>query len=1242
MHLIEVTNPFDPIKEHTVHSVPVSGVPTINKVLGASGLALDAPFIVFVNSDAVLRAGWDDPINPKAIILVLPAVEGGFSLLIFTVLITIVSVALSLMLTPALPVNPAAGSEADSVYTLRGQTNQVKLGEAIESAYGDGRHWPSYAAQSYNYYVNNNSWQNSLFVIGQGSCTIDAINIEDTLASEFEDIETQIVQPGGAVSLFRDNVQTSTEVGNVELYGTNEDDFDSDGFEVVVNDSGTLADTIAVDVVFSRGLYSQNDKGGLNNATITLRFDYKQIDDAGADVTAWTELFSISKTMATVTPQRFTRSGTVNPARYKVRGIRTNTASDSFKVGDTAIWESARAFLPNIGSYGDLTMLAVRARATANLNDNSARKINVEYRRKLRTWSPAGWAPATETRSIVWAFCDILTAPYGGNLSDDYLDLPALYELDQVLTSEGRFFDYVIDKSSSVWEALKLVASCARGVPMIDNGLITIIVDRLQTQVTHLFNAENIVFGTLKTSASFFKEEEFDSLEVEYRNPTTWKQEVVTCALAGSASENPDTMTLAGVTSRDLAFVDGMKIISDRKKRRREVTFRTGLEGFLATYNDLIRVEDDTFGLSANMGGDVLGIASDNVTITLSNDVTFVDGQEYTIRLRGIDGTIYGPYVVTAGSAANVVVSATSLAVEDILPLRDSDGFVNVVTHSPIYELGGGVSFAKNCVITHLEPGDDDTVAVTAVEYDPSVYDNDSGATTPGTGGTPSLIGSNALPVVSSITLTLLGEDLFRVIWIGDAEAEYYVIQISTDPTAFVGDSNEAWQTVATIYGQTYTDIPVGASVFYVRVAGVSALGQGPWVATGSQTTDDYFAALSLPTGTVTAGYDSLVITWGAQDDADYYEIFISETDPGGATPTVQATVETNSFTLTGLDGGAIRYFRVRSARVLPSGTIIYSSWASIFSGTTLARTPDNQSFFGPTEPSDPGILGAIWFDTDDDNRIYRWDGTDWVDAQKLIRAIDIGAGAVEADSVGANQIITQTANIADAVITDAKIANVTAGKITAGTITGQEIKIAGSGGSIESSNFVADTSGFQVLGTGEAEFNNVKIRGAATIEGAFQSGIILVDDGVYLARSDAITKLALPVVASSVTANSNTSPLIYIYGWDAVGANTANRVVKTSVVVTLSAFWSGRVDFLPLRLDGSIQKSVNGGSWATIATGRAGGAEYQSGQDSEWSGSGAFSVVVNVTFSSTDIVSFRFVGEAGDYCGLNSLAFNW
>ncbi len=838
--VVQILNPFEPTKPGSFKGTSANPGSSVRDILTGLGIKEFArPTVVFVDNEPVLREAWETPLEDGQIVRICPVVEGGIFVLIIA-LVAIAAIAVALTLSVPIPSTPKL-AEPDPVYSLRGQTNQLKLGDPIECPYGRVRLWPSYGAKPYNKYINNESFQYQLFCLGHGEFQIeqsegqDHILIEDTPIHDFEDVEYEIIGPNGDVSLFRDNVQTSSEVGSVELYGPNEAEFD-DWFTAVANDAATTTNLLEVDVVLPQGLYRQDKKGRLRKVTVTASFEYMLIDDEGNEIGTWTSLTNFSKSLATQNPKRFTVTQAVPFGRYKVRGKRTNNASNDHKVADTLVWEALRAYLPNVGNYGQVTMLAVKARATANLNDQSERKFNLYATRKLPVYdTETGTWTLQATRNPVWAICDIFRATYGANLAQKYLDLDSLAATAATLETEESWFDWVFDSQSTVWEAAKVPSRAVRGIPLLSPSQVYLQLDRPKTVVQHLFNAENIVEDSFERNVTLWKPEEYDSIEVEYRELDTWKPETVVCALPGSFGDKPKKMILSGVTDRNKAFHEGMYMISSKKYQREELKFTTGVEGLLATYGDLIKVDFDTLGISESIGGLVESIEADNVTINLSRDVVFDGAYSYRLFIRGKDGTPYGPYTVTAGTSANQVVSSSAVS-ENIV--------FNSFAEAPLFIFGRSVSFAKDCVITGLRPSDNDTVEVTAVVYDARVYDYDN-VDAPELNN-PSVLPPNvALPVVTGVGLQQVSGDLYRITWSGSASAQYYIVQTSPDDLALL-DAGKVWESI----GQTqaeFLEVSLLTETAYIRVAAVN-LGQGPWA---------YYSELLEGDTRVTQGTDS-------------------------------------------------------------------------------------------------------------------------------------------------------------------------------------------------------------------------------------------------------------------------------------------------------------------------------------------------------------------------------------------------
>ena len=107
-------------------------------------------------------------------------------------------------------------------------------------------------------------------------------------------------------------------------------------------------------------------------------------------------------------------------------------------------------------------------------------------------------------------------------------------------------------------------------------------------------------------------------------------------------------------------------------------------------------------------------------------------------------------------------------------------------------------------------------------------------------------------------------------------------------------------------------------------------------------------------------------------------------------------------------------------------------------------------NYYSPEPPyTKDGKIGDTWFDTDDDNKMYTWDGEKWVSMQfgfdaikdKAIRTTKIGDNAVTWEQI-ANLAVTAE-KLADAAVTAEKIKDevIAAEKLVDGCITAEKIK---------------------------------------------------------------------------------------------------------------------------------------------------------------------------------------------------------
>lgn len=666
------TNPFNPNKGRI--SRVVLTLRTISQIAEAHNVDLSRPTICLVNGVAVLRKDWNTVLLPNSVVsfVSLPLGGGGGSsnplqvvLMVAVVVASVytgglvgaaygaawgavaaagVSIGGGILINMLVPTpKPALNGMTSSAYTqsptysLQAQGNSARLGNPVPVIYGRHLIYPDFAAQPYYKYKNDEQYVYQLHCIGQGEYDIEQIRIEDTPIGSFEEITYQIIKPGEKNTLFDEDVVTSNEVAGQELLkGMICGPF-------VLNPTESVINRIEIDVAFQRGCYYALDNGTMGNKTIQWRVEARLIDDEDKALGGWFTLGSESLTSNNHNAMYRTYSYAVAQGRYEVRATRLDDKDETARAGHEIRWGAAKGYIVSEKNYGSVTLLAVVMRATDNLSQRSSRMVNCIVTRKLRTWTPnSGWSAPQPTRSIAWALADILKANYGARLTDNAIDLSALYQLNQIWSKRGDTFNAVFDSKLTVYEALSRVAKVGRAIAFIQGGIVRFVRDEPKTVPVALFGPRNIVKNTLSIQYIMPSEDTADSVCVEYFSERTWKTSEVTGSFAGSSSDKTATVELFGCTNKEQALREAVYMALANRYRRRIVTFTTELEGLVPSYGDLIAITHDM--AKWGQGGEIL--AQDGLKLTLSEPVSFTDEQAHYLALRKTDGSLSGPYVV--------------------------------------------------------------------------------------------------------------------------------------------------------------------------------------------------------------------------------------------------------------------------------------------------------------------------------------------------------------------------------------------------------------------------------------------------------------------------------------------------------------------------------------------------------------------------------------------------------------------
>ena len=923
--VVTCRDPFRPANHRSVDIVrrrrslrnlaPRTQLPVICQVNGQwmprkawSRRVADGDLVVFMTLPQGGGGGGSNPLRAVLMIAVMvfaawaaPAIGtvmgvGTFGTGVIQGAIGLVGSALINALIPA--AKPAAASAASSLaaasptYSIGSQGNSARIGQPIPVIYGRHLIYPDFAAQPYTEYAGNEQYLYELFCIGQGYYDIETIRIEDTPIGNFAEVTTEIVQPGGTVTLFPTRVITSGEVSGQEAVTG----VWIGGF--VANDSGTAANAIAVDVVMPRGLYRANDDGSLNGVDISWVVQALPIDDYGAATGAWFTIGSENVWDATTTPIRLSYRYSVPAGRYQVRLMRTDTKQTDSRYGHELNWAGLRAYLPGSQQYGDVTMLAVRMRATNNLSAAASRKINLVVTRKLPVWNGSSWSSPIATRSIAWALADICRAQYGGKQPDARIGINELLALNAIWSTRGDTFNFVFDSQSTVGEALTIAARAGRAVWYKQGGIVHFVRDQPATLPVALFTPRNIVKSSLSIDYLMTSEETADAIDVTYFDETVWTERTVRAALPGSAQSVVASMKLPGVTSRAQAWKEGMYAAACNRYRRRLPSWQTEMEGFVPTIGDLVALSHDMpqWGQS----GEIVAWNAATKTATLSEPLTWTSGMQHMLAFRGRAGDVIGPYYAMAGADAYHVV-LTDWALSGV---KWSDGVTDKATpdtggdrERSHFAFGPATTQYIRARLLAMRPRSTETVELAAVIESDYVHTADTGAVPPASAWQlPTKI---TRPIVSGLAIVAVPFKKSRMLvsWQPAAGADRYYVEQS--------DGSEAWHFIDDVRG---TSIETDCPYFDRTVVRVAAIGitRGPWA---------YFSYadyLRVPPSDVSSfTLDGNILTWSSVPDLDIdgYRIRFQHgvnTEWGTAVPMHDGLLTSSPYTMLVVPSGRV------------------------------------------------------------------------------------------------------------------------------------------------------------------------------------------------------------------------------------------------------------------------------------------------------------------------------------------------
>jgi hypothetical protein len=676
-----------------------------------------------------------DYIPDEADVVVIAMMPGGFLAampLLVKVVIGLAVMAASFfamqLFAPKVP-KQGKGPEERESYTINSDQNAARYGAPIPVVYGDVWMAPDYVTQPYTWflwdegayteYMSGIQYLDTIMCVGQGYVDVSQIRVGSSDASTLGNaVSWQLFTPDkhqsrqGVIRAsmgddFKENVITCPEVDNQEFIkaGDNTQYF-------TICKAGARGQYFQVDVVFPNGLYRLDGKNNMLGDACDFQIIYIEVDDNGNFIgspTTITKRVDTGRGIGSKNPPEVSnpvrRTYTVNTgksARWAVKLIRATTAITPEFGMTTFVWSGLKLIAEDTGyAYGNVTLLAVRVKASRGIGSDAAVRITARCRRIQNCLPNGAWQ---HTTSPADAFYDVYTNTlYGASRPVSELDISTLTGLKQKWN--GYAFNHVFRDASTVWDALKTITVGLAAEPLPLGSTMSIAQDGVKPTRSMLFTDANIVEGTMKVNYLFDIEENSDGIEVQYTNPVDWNESFVRYP---SNSVIPETVLLAGCTNALHAGEYARLNWQRTRKQRKRIMFDTELEGIILQLGDRIAVSHEMPRWGDN--GLVLEITGNQVTVDKALDWS---GGAKFMMFRKADGTPSELYTVTQGAKSNIAVLATPLTfAPHIDDAYDYTAFV----------FGTATTIVQDFTVATTRHSNDTVVSIEAVNYAPEIF----------------------------------------------------------------------------------------------------------------------------------------------------------------------------------------------------------------------------------------------------------------------------------------------------------------------------------------------------------------------------------------------------------------------------------------------------------------------------------------------------------------------------------------
>ena len=511
----------------------------------------------------------------------------------------------AIMPKPSMPGFDRMDFKNSNTYGWNKPTNQAMQAQVVPKVFGTHKITPPLIA---SHIINDGDKQyfNGLYALNDGEIKdIREIKINDEPIENFKGVTYEIrngLNNQNIISNFNDT-SYDKNIGKK---------LNPDLSYSLAQTDGNFVTSLSVTLVFPRGLYYANDKGGLDGYSVNVRVEYS------ADGKNWTAITGQTISAAqTSTFRRVFRVGNLPPNKYNIRAKFETTPNTGSRYASDCYLEYVTETVSDDFIYPKTALLAIRALATDQLN---------------------GGAPRIS--AVVTANSDNPSHICRKILEDSGVEslriMPSFNEWANFCEEKSLKCNIVFDSELSVRKALDTVSLLGRASVLQAGSKFDVIIEK-----AGLIPAQSFLFGMGNILSDTFKQnflplvDRANFIEITYYDKNKdYEPSVVSVgqiAAGNSRVSNKSSVTLVGCTDEAQARAYGRFTLNCNRYLTETIEFEADKDSLVCRYGDIIKVSHDTpqYGFSGRLLED-----SGADFVILDRDLDTVGGVKYAIQIK--------------------------------------------------------------------------------------------------------------------------------------------------------------------------------------------------------------------------------------------------------------------------------------------------------------------------------------------------------------------------------------------------------------------------------------------------------------------------------------------------------------------------------------------------------------------------------------------------------------------------------